>query len=66
MVRVRIKSDCIEGTESSVVRVRVEDDDFVINELEIRTQRVSKFLFQGFLGKCRYFYRFSFHLDFNW
>jgi hypothetical protein len=46
----------IRGTGTSVVRVRVEgdgieevdDDDFMINELEIRTQRVSKFLFQGF------------------
>ena len=42
----------VEGEGTSVVRVMVlrelRGDDFVINELETGTQRVSKFLFQGF------------------
>ncbi len=57
--------DYIKGTGTSVVRVRVEGDgidgdDFVINELEIRTQRVSNFLFQSFWESVDSFIDFLF------
>jgi hypothetical protein len=65
VVRVRVEGDVIEGARTSLVRVRVEGDgidgdDFVINELEIRTQRVSNFLFQSFWESVDSFIDFLF------
>ncbi len=47
-VRVRVEGDGIDG------------DDFAINELEIRTQRVSNFLFQSFWKSVDRFIDFLF------
>ena len=50
-VRMKVEGDGIEG---------VDGNDFVINELEIRTQHVSKFLFQGFWESVDSFIDFLF------